>query len=69
MNLEYGSYAPGAPDVFISDSQFQQLWRSSNRHYVVIAQPARTRLEALVGADNLRQVAASGGKYLFCNIE
>ena len=26
-NLEYGSYAPGAPDVFIDDTQFAELWR------------------------------------------
>ena len=26
VNLEYGSYAPGAPQVFIDDSQFKTLW-------------------------------------------
>ena len=26
LNLSYGSYAPGAPDVFIDDSQFKELW-------------------------------------------
>jgi len=25
-NLEYGSYAPGAPDVFIDDTRFVSLW-------------------------------------------
>ena len=28
-NLEYGSYAPDAPqDVFIDDAEFQRLWKS-----------------------------------------
>ena len=25
-NLEYGSYAPGAPQVFIDDAKFEKLW-------------------------------------------
>ena len=25
-NLVYGSYAPGAPDVFIDDQQWKALW-------------------------------------------
>ena len=28
-NLEYGSYAPGAPDVFIDDAEFARLWQYS----------------------------------------
>src|SRR5579863_774863 len=33
-NLEYGSYAPGAPDVFIDDRQFARLWNGQNRYYL-----------------------------------
>lgn len=67
MNLEYGSYAPGVPDVFIRDEDFQRLWRSGDRHYLVAADTARPRLERLVGAEALRVVAAAGGKALYVN--
>lgn len=67
MNLEYGSYAPGAPDVFIDDVEFQRLWRSQERHYLVAADTARPRLERLVGAEALNVVAAAGGKALYTN--
>ncbi len=38
-NLDYGSYAPGAPDVFIDDSQFKDLWHTPERYYMVANQP------------------------------
>jgi asparagine synthase (glutamine-hydrolysing) len=66
-NLEYGSYAPGAPDVFLDDAGFQKLWRSPERFYLAAAATALPRLERLVGKDTLRQVAAAGGKHLFTN--
>ena len=66
-NLEYGSYAPGAPDVFIDDREFQQLWGGANRYYLTAAATALPRLEGLVGRDALHEVAAAGGKYLFTN--
>src|SRR5213594_3202552 len=34
-NLEYGSYAPDAPHVFIGDADLQALWRSGNRYYLL----------------------------------
>jgi hypothetical protein len=66
-NLEYGSYAPGAPDVFVNDGQFALLWSHPERHYLVAAGPALARLEKLVGKPALHVVAESGGKYLFTN--
>jgi 4-amino-4-deoxy-L-arabinose transferase-like glycosyltransferase len=66
-NLVYGSYAPNAPDVFIDDAQWQKLWLSPDRYYIVASQPARQRLEKLVGASNLNVVLESGGKLLLCN--
>ena len=50
---EYGSYAPGAPDVFIDDSQFKDLWVKPERYYIVAKQPAMPRLEGLVGEAQL----------------
>jgi hypothetical protein len=66
-NLEYGSYAPGAPDVFIDDAEFARLWRGPERYYLVAAQPALPRLERLVGKPALLIVAFAGGKYLLSN--
>jgi 4-amino-4-deoxy-L-arabinose transferase-like glycosyltransferase len=65
-NLEYGSHAPDAPDVFISDAEFQRLWNQPERHYLVAAKPELERFERLAGA-RLHLVKASGGKFLFSN--
>ena len=35
-NLVYGSYAPGAPNVFIDDAQWKTLWLQPDRYYLVI---------------------------------
>jgi 4-amino-4-deoxy-L-arabinose transferase-like glycosyltransferase len=67
-NLEYGSYAPGAPQVFIDDKQFQQKWLSPTRHYLTIEGPSVPRIEKLLGPGKLIQVKASGGKHLFTNL-
>jgi 4-amino-4-deoxy-L-arabinose transferase-like glycosyltransferase len=66
-NLEYGSYAPGAPNVFISDAQLPRLWKSANRYYLAAEGPQQKRLEGLLGRDALIVVNESGGKYLFTN--
>ena len=66
-NLVYGSYAPGAPDVFIDDQQWKSLWQSPERRYLVLTQQALPRLEALVGSDRLLVVERSGGKLLLTN--
>ncbi len=67
-NLVYGSYAPDAPkDVFIDDAEFQRIWRSAERCYLVAAGPALERFYGLAGKSALHVVSASGGKYLFTN--
>lgn len=66
-NLEYGSYAPGAPDVFIGDKEFRRLWASGGRCYLVANDPERARFERLIGAANLHAIAESGGKFLMSN--
>jgi 4-amino-4-deoxy-L-arabinose transferase-like glycosyltransferase len=66
-NLEYGSYAPAAPAVFIDDTQFTQLWSGPTRYYLVANGNRREALERLAGAGNLHPVVESGGKYLFTN--
>jgi len=66
-NLEYGSYAPDAPAVFIDDAKLKELWPSASRYYLVAEKPAVARLAGVVGKEALHTVAQSGGKFLFTN--
>jgi hypothetical protein len=67
-NLEYGSYAPDAPqDVFIDDAGFQERWQSGDLHYICVEGTQVPRLEKLVGKAALHELIASGGKYVFSN--
>jgi hypothetical protein len=67
QNLEYGAYAPNAPDVFIDDAQLGPLWSSDARYYLVTQAPDQEHLAMVVGSANLFTVAASGGKLLLTN--
>ena len=67
MNLEYGSYAPGAPPVFLEDKDLPALWKGEARYYLAVEGPKVPRLERLLGKERLHVVAASGGKFLFAN--
>ena len=66
-NLEYGSYAPGAPKVFLADGEFAERWRRPELHYLLIEGPSVPRIEALVGSGALHLVKGAGGKFLFAN--
>src|SRR5216683_2731766 len=66
-NLEYGSYAPGAPDVFIDDARFKNLWLAPQRLYVVTYLSRLSQFEALDGHEHLHIVAAGGGKLILTN--
>jgi 4-amino-4-deoxy-L-arabinose transferase-like glycosyltransferase len=66
-NLEYGSYAPGAPQVFVDDSQLPRLWAGPERCYLVTDSTQLERLKKLVPPGSLQQVAESGGKFVFTN--
>jgi len=66
-NLVYGSYAPGAPNIFLDDERWKQMWLEQSRCYLVASQSAMPRLEKLVGHDRLNIIAASGGKVLLSN--
>ncbi len=66
-NLVYGSYAPNVPDVFLDDSQFQELWRRPERYYLFAKNTAVDHLESLVGKGQLNALDESGGKVLLTN--
>jgi hypothetical protein len=67
LNLEYGAYAPGAPNVFIKDADFAVLWNTPQRYYLVADGMTLPRFEGLVGRERLNLVLASGGKVLLTN--
>ncbi|MDP9053614.1 MAG: glycosyltransferase family 39 protein [Acidobacteriota bacterium] len=66
-NLEYGSWSPGAPDVFINNAGFVERWKSSRRWYVASEDEHADRLRNLVGSSALHAVAAAGGKTIYTN--
>ena len=67
-NLEYGSYAPGSPNVFINDEQFLEKWSGSSRCYILSDGEGIQHLRAVVAPSQLHLVAESGGKTLYSNM-
>jgi hypothetical protein len=63
----YGSYAPGAPNIFIDDQQWKTMWLEPRRWYLVVKAEEMPRLENLVGSERLETVISSGGKLLLTN--
>jgi hypothetical protein len=66
-NLEYGSYSPGSPSVFIGDAQFAELWCKPDRSYILTDADDLSRLTRIVDKASLHKVAESGGKLLLAN--
>jgi 4-amino-4-deoxy-L-arabinose transferase-like glycosyltransferase len=66
-NLEYGSYAPGAPRTFIDDRDFASLWMGPGRCYLLAYGSEMQHLAQLVGESNLRIVTENSGNYLLTN--
>ena len=66
-NLVYGSYAPGAPNIFLNDAEFPLRWSLPQREYFVAEVKGVQRVAKLVGAQSLHVVIASGGKLLVTN--
>jgi len=66
-NLLYGSYASGAPDVFIDDAKLLELWAQPGVKYLVARDSAAQRVAGIVGTENLHIRYAGGGKILASN--
>jgi hypothetical protein len=65
-NLEYGSYAPRAKQVFIGDEDLKRRWFSPERTYLLTYGSDMTHLKQLLG-EHMRTAAESGGNYLLAN--
>lgn len=65
-NLEYGSYAPGAKQVFIGDAELASLWARPQRTYLLVWGSDMPHLKELLGA-RMHVVKTSGGNFLLSN--
>jgi hypothetical protein len=68
-NLEYGSFAPDAPQVFITDSDLVRLWNQPQRWYLVAEKERFEQIERMLGQHRVFVVRESGGKYLITNYQ
>lgn len=68
-NLEYGSFAPDAPDIFITDMDLVRLWKEPQRWYLVAEKSRVEEIEPMLGQDHIFVVRESGGKYLLTNYQ
>lgn len=66
-NIEYGSNAPGAPDVFLDDGDLAVLWVRNEPVYLATYESDQQRFEALLGPGRVHAVKRSGGKILLSN--
>jgi 4-amino-4-deoxy-L-arabinose transferase-like glycosyltransferase len=66
-NLEYGSYAPDAPPIFITDEDVKNLWSTEARYYLVAGHAAMPRFKKLLGAEHVNILISSGGKLALTN--
>ena len=64
-NLEYGSYAPGSPQIFIDDEKFKALWRQPTRWYLLAY---GSDLPHLAQTGKLHIVARNADNYLLTNL-
>jgi 4-amino-4-deoxy-L-arabinose transferase-like glycosyltransferase len=67
-NLEYGSNAPGAAQVFIDETNLARMWSGSQRYYLLVERPALSRIERVIPPNSFTVVKESGGKYLLTNM-
>jgi 4-amino-4-deoxy-L-arabinose transferase-like glycosyltransferase len=67
VNLEYGSYAPGALKAFIDDSDLVSYWNRSARCYFFVKDQDIANYKRILGAAPMYVVAMSGGKSLYTN--
>lgn len=65
-NLEYGSYAPHARQVFIGDAELKSRWFRPEQTYLLVYGTDMTHLKQLLD-DRLKVVATSGGNFLLSN--
>lgn len=68
-NLEYGSYFPDAPKLFLQDSDVSRLWPGQTRIYLFSEVDKLDRLIPLLKGNPVFRIAESGGKVILSNRE
>jgi len=65
--LAFGSFLPGAPQIFLTDREFPDVWDATGRVFLFV--PLEQRREALLRLplDRAYLVAESGGKAIYVN--
>ncbi|MGI9073183.1 MAG: ArnT family glycosyltransferase [Bryobacteraceae bacterium] len=67
-NLEYGSNATGAPQVFLDEADLARMWKRPQRCYLLVERPALSRIQQVIAPNSFTVVKESGGKYLLTNM-
>jgi len=67
QGLEYGSYYPDAPRIFLDDHDFPALWNSSKRVYLFAPKGLTRQVLVRLPRNSSYLLAESGGKILFVN--
>ncbi|PWT84264.1 MAG: hypothetical protein C5B57_05145 [Blastocatellia bacterium] len=65
--LEFGSHFPDAPDIFLDDRRFAELWQGAERVFLFVPPEQRAAALARVPEGTRHIVAEVGGKTLFAN--
>ena len=65
--LEYGSLAPGARKIAISDAEMMRLWHGTGLVFILAKAPRLQHIESVLGALPAVLVLRSGDKFLFAN--
>jgi hypothetical protein len=66
-NLEYGSFAPGAPDIFIGDENLKRRWANAERLYLVVSRADLPNVLQTLGTLHSYIAGERGSKYLLSN--
>lgn len=65
--LEFGSYSPDAPKIFLTDSDFPRLWNGPQRVFLFVPEKLRREAGLRLPADSTYLLAESGGKAVYVN--
>lgn len=65
--LEYGSYYPDAPKIFLTDQDFAAFWKGPHRVFLVVPELHRRAALLRLLPDSTYLLASSGGRQVFVN--
>ena len=65
-NLEYGSYFPDAPHLFLTNEDLEKMWTGARRIYLFTDEEQLNHLTSMLGG-KFYEIAQSGGKVILSN--